>query len=120
VPGKQYQIQYRLIQPDDRAFRCPIWAPALPTDGRSRQVMIEVSLPELSSPKGRSFPALTWNGSEGTATIGHLPAFVRIPYIGDSTGGDIGRLDIARTMDVVALAVFALASAVWVWRRRRA
>jgi hypothetical protein len=120
VPGKRYQIQYRLMQPDERAFRCPIWIPTLTTDGRSRQVMIKVALPQLSSPQGSSFPAFAWTGSEGTATLGHLPAFVRVPYLGESTDRDAGPPDIARTMDVVAVAVFALATAVWVWRRRRA
>jgi hypothetical protein len=120
VAGKPYQIEYRFIQPEERAFRCPIWAPALPTEGRSRPVIIKVTLPERFSPKGRSFPALTWTGSEGTATLGHLPAFVRVRYIGDGTGREGGALDIAGAMDVAAMAVFALATAVWVWRRKRA
>jgi hypothetical protein len=120
LAGKAYQIQYRVIQPEERAFRCPIWVPAVATDGRSRPVTITVALPERSSPKGSSFPALSWDGSGGTATLAHVPAFVRVSYSGESTGQAAGPPDIARAMDAVAVAVFCVATACWVWRRRRA
>ena len=119
--GKPYQLRYRVSQPDRRAFRCPVWTPAVATDGRSRQVTITVTLPERSSPTGRSFPTFSWNGTEGAATLGHLPAFVRVPYdTDDGTGRDPASRDIAQTMDRVALGVLAAATAAWVWRRNRA
>ena len=120
VVRKPYQIQYRITQPRNRAFRCPLWVPALATDGRSRPVTITVALPEGSSPKGSSFPALEWAASEGVATLAHLPAFVRVSYVGGGAGDDAGPLDVARAMDTIAVAVMALATAGWVWRRRRA
>ena len=117
--GKPYQIHYRATQSPHRAFRCPLWVPAVATDGRSRPVTITVALPEGSSPAGSSFPALAWDASEGVATLAHLPAFVRVSFVGGGAGDDAGLLDIARAMDGVAVAVMALATAGWVWRRRR-
>ncbi len=120
-PGARtlYQIHYRISQPEERAFRCPVWVPAVATDGRSRSVTIEVALPEGSAPRGSSFPALSWGGPRGTATLAHLPAFIRVPFAGSSTSPGTGLLDVARTMDVVAIAVMAVATAGWLWRRKR-
>jgi hypothetical protein len=121
-PGARqpYQIQYRITQPGERAFRCPLWVPALATDGRSRSVTIKVALPEGSTPSGSSFPALAWDGSGGTATLAHVPAFIRVAFAGGSTSPESAPLDIASTMDVLAVAMMAVATAGWLWRRRRA
>lgn len=115
-PGETtYGFRYGASQPASFAGRCPIWLPAVPTDGRSRAISIRVQLPPGST-RGRSLPALDWTGTIGSTRIGHLPAFVRVPYAadGESPGWDIGRV-----MDVVAVIVFGAATAVWAWRTRR-
>jgi hypothetical protein len=110
-----YEFAYRARQPDDRAYRCPIWLPAVATDGQSRAVRLQIDLPSGSA-HGASMPALTWTGVHGSTTIGHLPAFVRVSYgpEGESPGWSVGQV-----MDAAAATVFAGASALWVWRRRR-
>lgn len=110
-----YELSYRVVQPADREHRCPIWVPSVPTDGRSRPVRLEVDLPVAATP-GASMPGFTWTGAHGTATLGHIPAIARIPYSspGESRGWGINAM-----MDALAIAVFAVASAIWTWRARR-
>jgi hypothetical protein len=110
-----YGFRYRAIQPAHRVDRCPIWLPTVPTDGRSRPVRLEVDLPPAMA-AGSSMPAFTWTGVHGAATLGHLPAVVRVPYTqeGEAHGWGIGSM-----MDALAIAVFAAATAVWTWRVRR-
>ena len=110
-----YGFRYRARQPDDFAGRCPIWLPAVPTDGRSRAVSIRIQLPPGSTP-GRSMPAFEWTGSLGSTRLGHLPAFVRVPYAAE---GESPAFDIGRMMDAVAVFVFIAATAIWAWRRKR-
>jgi hypothetical protein len=109
-----YEFSYRVQQPEGLASRCPIWLPAVPTDGRSRAVHLQVDLPPGAT-AGASMPAFAWTGAHGSARLGHLPAFVRVPYAteGESPGWSIGRV-----MDAVALTVFAGASAIWALRKR--
>jgi hypothetical protein len=40
-----YELRYRVEQPASRASRCPLWVPAVPTDGLSRDVSLQVELP---------------------------------------------------------------------------
>jgi hypothetical protein len=110
-----YEFRYRAVQPPGRADRCPIWLPAVPTDGRSRSVHLEVDLPAATTP-GTSMPAFTWTAAHGAVTLGHLPAVVRVPYTreGEARGWGIDAM-----MDAVAMAVFAVATALWTWRARR-
>ena len=110
-----YELSYHATQPAAREHRCPIWLPAVPTDGRSRAVRLDVDLPLAATP-GASMPAFTWTGAHGTATLGHIPAIVRIPYVppGETRGWGINSM-----MDAVAIAVFAVATAIWTWRARR-
>ena len=110
-----YEFRYRAQLPDDRQNRCPIWLPAVPTDGQSRAVRLQIDLPPAAV-HGSSMPAFHWTGSHGSTTLGSLPAFVRVSYgsDGESLGWSIGQV-----MDAVAVGVFAGASAIWVWRRRR-
>jgi hypothetical protein len=110
-----YEIRYHVRQPADRAARCPIWLPALATDGRSRAVGIRVQLPPGATP-GQSMPALDWTGTHGSVRLGHLPAFVRVPYApdGESPAWSIGQL-----MDAFTVLVFGAATAIWTWRQRR-
>jgi hypothetical protein len=114
VQGGTYTVRYRVEQPAARAFRCPIWLPTIPTDGQSRPVRLHVELPEGMVGTG-TLPAFTWTGTRGSVTLAHVPAFVRVPY---ASARDASAWDTARIMDVIALAVFAGASALWVWRQR--
>jgi hypothetical protein len=113
--AESYEFSYHAVQPEDRAYRCPIWLPAVPTDGRSRVVHLDIDVPATATP-GASMPAFTWTGAHGTATLGHIPAIVRIPYAspGEAPGWGINAI-----IDALAVAAFAAATAVWVWRARR-
>lgn len=111
---QEYEIAYsvrRSVAPD----RCPLWVPAAPADGVSRAVRISVDLPAGSSARA-TMPAFTWSGAQGTTTLGHVPAFVRLPF-GPAT--DAAPWDIAAVMDVVTLVIFVGASGIWLWRRKR-
>lgn len=109
-----YTLSYRVQQTAARPHRCPLWLPAAPAAGVSRTVKLRVELPPGTSP-GNTMPRFTWNGSAGIATLGHLPAFVLIPY---STPGEPAGWDVSTAMDAAAASVFVGASAVWAWRRR--
>ena len=113
--GGAYQFQYRVRVPDTFAYRCPIWLPTVPTDGQSKAVRIRVELPATASP-GSSLPAFNWTGTKGAAVLGHLPAFVRVPY---ATGGEARPWDIGALMDAATGIVFVGASVIWIWRRKR-
>jgi hypothetical protein len=110
-----YTLSYRVRQPETRMHRCPLWLPAVPADGVSRAVSLHVEVPPGTS-TGNTMPRFTWNGSAGTATLAHLPAFVLIPY---SAVGEPAGWDLSTAMDVAAVSVFVGASVIWVWRRRR-
>jgi hypothetical protein len=110
-----YRFRYRVVQPAHRDHRCPLWVPVAPTDGRSRPIRLEIEIPAATI-AGRSMPAVSWTGTRGIGTLGHVPAFVRIPF---SSAGEPAEWDISRTMDVVTMTLFVGASALWFWRRRR-
>ncbi len=110
-----YEFRYRAQQPEGRAYRCPIWLPAVPTDGQSRAVRLQVELPPATS-SDSSMPAFSWVGGRGSTTLGHVPAFVHVSFGPENEGRG---WDIAGVMDAVAVAVFLAASAIWAWRRRR-
>jgi hypothetical protein len=110
-----YGFHYRAVQPAARRHRCPIWLPTVPTEGRSRTVRLQIDLPPAML-AGSSMPAFTWTGVHGAATLGHLPAFVRVPY---TRAGEARQWGIGPVMDALAIAAFAAATAVWTWRVRR-
>lgn len=109
-----YEIAYS-VQRSATDDRCPLWVPVSPADGRSRAVRISVELPPGMSARG-TMPAFTWSGSTGTTTLGHIPAFVRVAY---GAGSEPVAWDITTAMDALAVFVFAGASGVWLWRRKR-
>ena len=110
-----YTIHYRVVQPTAGAFRCPLWLPTTPADGRSRSVRITAGLPAGAQPSG-TMPAFAWTNGVGTATLGHMPAFVRLPY---EAAGVRAPWNLARLMDGVSVGVLALASLIWLRRSRR-
>lgn len=113
--GSTYTVRYRVAQPPAGVFRCPIWLPTVPADGRSRAVRVTVTVPPEAAPAG-TFPGFSWTGRTGSATLGHLPAFVRVPY---AAAGVATPWNVARLMDGASLGVLAVASLVWWWRRSR-
>lgn len=110
-----YGFHYRTVVPAARLHRCPIWLPTVSTDGRSRAVRLQVDLPPAAVADS-SMPAFSWTGAHGVATLGHLPAFVRVPY---TLEGEARRWGIGAVMDALAIAAFVAATAVWTWRLRR-
>lgn len=112
-PGA-YEIAYSVQRPPGHD-RCPLWVPAAPADGVSRAVRISVELPPGMSSRA-AMPAFAWNGSTGTTTLGHIPAFVRVAV---APAGESMPWDVATAMDALAIVAFACASGLWAWRRRR-
>ena len=98
--GRRYSLRYAVEQPRSSAGRCPLWIPTVPAEGRSQAVALRVRIPAGATAAG-TMPWLAWVGQEGSATLGHLPAFVRVPY---AMPGEPAPLDIAFAMDVVAIA----------------
>ena len=50
-----YTLRYRVGQPADRAYRCPLWLPVAPSDGRSLNVEVGVALPAGAAAAGAAF-----------------------------------------------------------------
>jgi hypothetical protein len=100
---------------DPARDRCPIWLPTIPTDGRSRTVRLTTELP-AGSTAGATMPAFVWNGTVGTATLGHLPSVVHVPY---AAAGETLPWSVPGAIDTLAIGTFAAATAVWIWRVRR-
>jgi hypothetical protein len=115
-----YTLRYRVSQPGTHAYRCPVWLPTIPADGRSRGVRVRVVLPASASSGGGGFPALEWGpDGGGFATLGHVPALLHIPFASGDEGATAGSRDISRTMDTVALVALAAGMLAFVWRRKR-
>lgn len=112
--GASYTLHYRVTQADDRPYRCPIWLPAAPADGRTRNVRLSVAVPAGTSANG-TMPSFAWTGPEGAATLGHLPAFVIVPF---AAAGSARPWDVSRVMDAAAVGTLVLASAVWLRRQQ--
>jgi hypothetical protein len=60
-------------------------------------------------------PTSRWSGDAGTATIGHLPAFVRVPY---AMPGEPAPWNIAQVMDYFSIVTLVVATLFW-WRQQR-
>jgi hypothetical protein len=116
--GASYVLHYSVHYREPLRDRCPIWLPTIPTDGRSRAVRMTIELPPGSTPgaAGTTLPAFTWNGTVGTATLGHLPSIVRVPY---AANGEALPWSLPGAIDTLAIGTFAAAAAAWIWRVRR-
>lgn len=114
--ARPYHLEYSVDQPRDRAFRCPLWLPSVSTDGRSPAVTLTVRLPP-GARAGGTMPAFTWEGEVGSAAVGHLPAFVHVPF---SLPGAPTPWNTARVMDGVAIATLLAATVWWATRRGQA
>jgi hypothetical protein len=111
--SKAYEFRYSVQQADAQAYRCPLWLPTVATDGELRAVRLDIELPPSATP-GSAFPAFTWDGTRGSTTLGHVPAFVRYVY---TLPGEAPAWDVRRVMDVSAIAMFVVASVWWIRRR---
>ena len=60
-------------------------------------------------------PTFAWTGTQGSATLPHLPAFVIVPY---AAAGGSRPWDVSRVMDAVAIGTLVFASAVWLRRQK--
>ena len=109
-----YQLAYSVQRPVAHD-RCPLWVPVAPADGVSRAVRVSIELPPGMS-AGTTMPAFTWSGATGATTLGHIPAFVRVQF---TPPGESTPWDVTTAMDALAVLVFAGASGIWAWRRRR-
>lgn len=112
--GVAYTLQYHVAQAPSRPGRCPIWLPTVPASGRGRDVRLAVHVPDGSAAAG-TMPTFTWQGSTGFAMSTHLPAFVIVPY---AAGGESRPWDVSRVMDAAALSSIAVASVLWLRRRK--
>jgi hypothetical protein len=112
----EYTIRYAVTNAEGEAYRCALWLPTVPADGRSRNVQLHVQVPAGAVPGG-SMPGFAWTGERGEATLGHLPAFVRVAF---AEAGGRPPWDVSRVMDLVTLLVLAVASALWLRRARAA
>jgi hypothetical protein len=110
-----YQIRYHAILSTAREFRCPLWLPTIPTDGQSRAVNLHVTIPTGAMPSD-SMPMLLWNERSGEAALGHLPAFVHVPF---TAQGVAVPWSVSQTMDTVTIALIVGASLIWAWWRKR-
>jgi hypothetical protein len=111
-----YTLRYTARQPPGHPWRCPLWVPTVPADGRSAAVRIAVRLPVGARAAG-TMPTFAWSGEEGTATISHLPAFVRVPF---AASGDPSPWNIPRVMDILSIATLVLATLAWARRQGQA
>ena len=115
-----YTIRYHVVQPDQWQYRCPIWLPSTPTNGQAGAVRLQIDVPPGTASTRGSFPAFSWTSNhQGTAAIGHVPAFVRVPFL--EAGHDPGwwaRQDLASLTDTTAIAVLVIGTVIWVWRSR--
>lgn len=113
--GAEYGFRYRAFQPGDRSNRCPIWLPAIPTDGHPGGVRLSIDIPPATSATN-TMPAFAWTGTHGSAALAHLPSHVALT-VGSEDGPRAW--DVSRVVDVLAMAFFAGFSAAWVWWTRR-
>jgi hypothetical protein len=118
----RYQITYRVVQPVDWSYRCPVWLPEVPTDGTSRSVRIGVELPVGAVLLPDAFPALapSEGAGEASVTLGHLPAVLRLLHAprGERPSW-LDRVSRRRLVDVAAIVILAAAAAIRVMRRGR-
>ena len=113
--GESYTLRYEVQLPAARAHRCPLWIPTVPADVRAASVRVTTRLPSGARAAG-TMPMFRWNGDEGTATIGHLPAFVRVSF---AMPGQPAPWNIAAIMDTASIVTLVASTLGWVRYRRR-
>jgi hypothetical protein len=118
--AQSYRITYRVTQPEERRFRCPVWLPIAPTASGPGSVRLRVQLPPGATALGSYFPIVDWKGSAGEAVLGNVPSLVRAPF---ALPGQqvfwVERLGTTRLVDITAVGLVVVATAIWALRRRR-
>lgn len=97
-----------------REGTCPLPVPSIPAPGTPGSVTLEVSWPSTADIPAGAFPSVTWNGRDGSARLGHVPAFVRV-FAGRTRW--LGH--VAHLLDGTAITGVGVASIVWLRRRQR-
>ncbi|HEY0876429.1 MAG TPA: hypothetical protein VGD94_23345 [Vicinamibacterales bacterium] len=115
---QRYRLGYAVSNPAS-PYRCPLWLPTTPADGVSQEVVIGVALPAGVMPDGASLPAFDWEGRGGTAHLGHIPAFIRVPFRAEGSSRRFS-VGVNALMDGIAITVLAAGVTWFAWRRRRA
>lgn len=116
----EYSIRYRVAVPGSVVDRCPLLVPSAPADGVTRAVRIEVDLPADARRLPGEFPAFAWDEQHGAVTVGHMPSFVRVPYVpGGAPLTWRDTLDTRRVIDIAALVAIGMSTAAWVALRNR-
>lgn len=115
VTESAYGFQYRVQQPEARAYRCPIWLATAATTGRPDAVRLQVEIPPGMA-ASQSMPAFTWTGSRGAATLANVPSAVRVEF---AAAGAAPPWTVRGAMDTLAMSILTAATALWLWRVRR-
>lgn len=113
-----YAIHYRVVQSERDAYRCPLWLPTVPTDGLSREVHVRVSLPSGATPGAGGFPTFEWTDGGAVASLGHVPAFVHVPFRAPGDARAPG-WDVQKTMDTTAVVLLVAGMLTFAWRRKK-
>jgi len=114
-----YDAHYRIEQAPGAGW-CGLLVPDVPTDGLARVVQIDAALPEGVRRLPDGFPAMLWEEGRGSAKLGHVPAFARVPYAkGDEQVSWRRSLNVRTALDTTAVAILIGASVIWVASRRR-
>lgn len=115
----EYTVRYRVTPHGARQDRCALLVPSVPTDGLSRAVSIAVDVPRGATRLPGEFPAFTWDNERGRVTLGHMPAFVRVPLaMAGAPVRSIDALDVRRAIDVAAMLAIGVATLAWATLRR--
>lgn len=112
-----YGFRYRVVQPPDLAYRCPLWLPTTPADGQSRGIEVRVSLPAGAAATGGGFPSFDWGPDGGRTLLGHVPAFVVVPFSEAGTPA-AGAWNLSRIMDTTAVLLLVTGMAAFILRKR--
>jgi len=117
-------LRYHVTQASEWAYRCPIWLPAIPTDGRPGAVSLQVEWPSGATLTGATLPPLRQTQTGGSSSLANIPAFVRVPYSAAGDPHPASSWDVTRVMDAATIAVLLGSSVLWLVvrerRRRRA
>jgi hypothetical protein len=87
--------------------------PVAPADGVSREVRLSVRVPAAAS-IGGTMPTFSWSGADGSVVLGHLPAFVHVPF---AASGASAPANVSRVMDMLAVTVLVAGTAIFLRRQ---
>ena len=112
-------LRYHVTQASEWAYRCPIWLPAIPTDGRPGAVSLQVQWPTGATLTGATLPPLQDMQTGGSSSLANIPAFVRVPYAVAGDPHPASSWDVIRVLDVATVAALLGSSVLWLVVRER-